>query len=362
MFFLPLPMNKTLETLDKVADNKQCPLPSPELYIMVTGKPSKEKVVWRTMVNVDAVKAAIKKLKDTNWLYQKVDEDSVDDVARQVIETVDTTTSTMLAKATKEDVSEFQSYTICTLNEKLSTTSDIEQYKLLSVKEDPLENRQRFLDVLCFPVLFPSGRFGEFHPRTVKISSSEYAKSRLLNKDSRFQKDPQYVFFLLWQKEMRELSAGVYNLLKYTHQQTVPVQVFLYKLSKSDQDVEANLSTIFQFVPGSKQYWFLRSTEFQCMLHEWGTPTLFLTFSCSKYESSEIAVTCTKLMMFRGAIPLKNCAMKTLFSCLKSFPKVSCILQHCDFEGPGSWSCYTLLVQKGVPSMWDPSLSYCCVD
>ena len=235
---------------------------------MVTGKPSKEKVVWRTMVNVDAVKAAIKKLKDTNWLYQKVDEDSVDDVARQVIETVDTTTSTMLAKATKEDVSEFQSYTIRTLNEKLSTTSDIEQYKLLSVKEDPLENRQRFLDVLCFPVLFPSGRFGEFHPRTVKISSSEYAKSRLLNKDSRFRKDPQYIFFLLWQKEMRELSAGVYNLLKGTHQQAVPVGVFLDRLSKSDQDLEANLSTIFQSVRGSRQYWFLRSSELRCMLRE----------------------------------------------------------------------------------------------
>ena len=56
--------------------------------------------------------AAIKKLKGTYWLYQEVDEHSVNDVARQVIETVDTTTSTKLAKATKEDVSEFQSYII----------------------------------------------------------------------------------------------------------------------------------------------------------------------------------------------------------------------------------------------------------
>ena len=76
-----------------------------------------------------------------------MDEQSVDDVAKQVIETVGTTTSTMLVKATKEDISEFQSYTICTLSEKLSTTSDIEQYKLLGEKEDPLSNRQQFLDV-----------------------------------------------------------------------------------------------------------------------------------------------------------------------------------------------------------------------
>ena len=63
------------------------------------------------MVNVDAVKVAIRKLKDTNLLYQKVDEHRVDDVARQVIETIETIISTMLAKATKEDVSEFFSPT-----------------------------------------------------------------------------------------------------------------------------------------------------------------------------------------------------------------------------------------------------------
>ena len=141
---------------------------------------------------MSAVKAAIQKLREINWLYKDVDDTSINDVAKQVIETADSATSTMLVKASKEDVSSFQSYTIRTLNEKQSTVSDIEQYKLLSVKEDALDNRQRFLDVMCFPHLFPSGRFGEFHPREVKISSSEYAKSRLLNKDSQFRKDPQF--------------------------------------------------------------------------------------------------------------------------------------------------------------------------
>ena len=136
------------------------------------------------------------------------------------------------------------------------------------MKENPLGNRQQFLDVLCFPVLFPSGRFGEFHPRSVRISSSDYGKSWLLNKDLQFWKDPQYVFFLLWQKEMRELSVGVYNLLKGTRQRAMPVQVFLDKLSKFDQDVEANLSTVFQSMRGSKQYWLLRSSELRCMLRE----------------------------------------------------------------------------------------------
>ena len=220
MFFLPLLLKKTLETLGNVKTVNQesnsllqktdqdphVPLPDPELYIMVNGIPS-EKIIWCSIVDVSAVKTA-------SWLYKEVADTSINEVAQQVIETADSATSTMLVKASKKDVSSFQSYTVCSLNVKQSTVSDIEQYQLLSVKEDVLDNRQKFLDVMCFPHLFPSVRFGVFHPREVKISSSEYAKSRLLNKDSHFRKGSQYVFFLLWQKDLRQLSAGVYNLMK----------------------------------------------------------------------------------------------------------------------------------------------------
>ena len=337
MFFLPLPLKKTLETLGNVKSVNQesnslsqksdqdphVPLPDPELYIMVNGIPSEKKVIWRSIVDVSAVKTAIRKLREINWLYKEVADTSINEVAQQVIETADSATSTMLVKASKEDVSSFQSYTIRSLNVKQSTVSDIEQYKLFSVKEDALDNRQKFLDVMCFPHLFPSGRFGEFHPRELKISSSEYAKSRLLNKDSRFRKDPQYVFFLLWQKELRELSAGVYNLMKRTVHQRMSVQLFLDKVSHADESVEANVSTIFQSIRGTKQYWFLRSSELRCMLREWGTPTLFLTFSCAEYESPEIGSYLKKLIRYLTAIQLGNCAVKIPYQCLGSFLKSS---------------------------------------
>ena len=172
----------------------------------------------------------IQKLKEVNWLYKAVHEYSFDEVEKKVIEVVDSTTSSMLVKTTREDISGFQYYTIRTLNEKLSTSSDIEQFRLMNVTEKPLDNRQKYLDVMCFPVLYPSGRFGEHHDRAVRISSSEYVKSWLLSSDSHFRKDPEFVFYNLWQKEMRELAAGVYNLMKGTHQQRMPVQVFLNKV------------------------------------------------------------------------------------------------------------------------------------
>ena len=230
MFFLPLPLNKTLETLDQVKHCGDTALPDPKLYIIVNGRPTKGKVVWRSLVDVNRVKAAIQKLKESNWLYKEVDDDSVDEAAKKVIEVTNTTTSTMLEKASEDDIAGFQAFTIRNLDNKLSTASDTEQYKVLGVKEDPIDNRQQHLDALCFPALFPTGKFGEFHPREQKISHSEYIKSRLLNKDSRFRKDPQYVFYLLWQKELRELSSGVHNLLKCTRGQPMSVSSLLSRV------------------------------------------------------------------------------------------------------------------------------------
>ena len=60
------------------------------------------------------------------------------------------------------------------------------------------------------------------------------------------------------------------------------------RVLESDPDVEANLSTIFQQIRGTKQFWFLRSSNLKCMLRVYGSPTLFLTFSCAEYQSPDI--------------------------------------------------------------------------
>ena len=59
MFFLPLPLNKTLETLDQVKQSGDTALPDHELYIIVNGRPTKSKVVWLSLVDVNCIKTAI---------------------------------------------------------------------------------------------------------------------------------------------------------------------------------------------------------------------------------------------------------------------------------------------------------------
>ena len=133
MFFLPLPLDKTLETLDGVEGS----LANPELYIIVNRKPTKGNVVWRSLVDVNQVKVAISKPKQCNWLYKDISDESVDSAANA---------------------------------DKLSTKDDLEQYKMLSVQEEPLSSTQKHLDTMCFPVLFPdaSTALERCHYLTVK--------------------------------------------------------------------------------------------------------------------------------------------------------------------------------------------------
>ena len=71
----------------------------------------------------------MQKLTKINWLYKNVDDESVDELAKQVVEVINNTSSTMLEKATKEDIFGFQSYTIRNLDNKLSTNTKLKMSK-----------------------------------------------------------------------------------------------------------------------------------------------------------------------------------------------------------------------------------------
>jgi len=89
VFFLPLPLQNTLNRLDEAgfkaefsSDNTSVLL-DPELYIIVDSWPNKDKVVWQGLVDINNVRRAVEKLKDTNWLYSNVDEGNIDEAAKK---------------------------------------------------------------------------------------------------------------------------------------------------------------------------------------------------------------------------------------------------------------------------------------
>ena len=57
----------------------------------------------------------------------------------------------------------------------------------------------------------------------------------LINKDRHFKKDPQYIFYILWQEDLRKLSADVYNVLKSTRRAPMSVSTLLNRVASVPQ-------------------------------------------------------------------------------------------------------------------------------
>ena len=85
---------------------------------------------------MDQVKAAVQKLRSINWLYANNDS-SIDDASQSI---VSNNSSKMLVKASAEDVSSFQAYTIRRLDQKSSSLTNTKHYKLMNIK-DALSNK-----------------------------------------------------------------------------------------------------------------------------------------------------------------------------------------------------------------------------
>ena len=90
--FLPLPMQNSLDRLNEAgfraqfsSDDIMSTLPDPELYNIVDGRPTKDKVVWQGIGDVDNVRHAVDKLRDINWLYKTLDENSVDEATKKLL-------------------------------------------------------------------------------------------------------------------------------------------------------------------------------------------------------------------------------------------------------------------------------------
>ena len=101
-------------------------LPDPELYIIVDGRPTKDKVVWQSIVDVDNVRHAVEKLRETNWLYRTVDETSVDEATKKTIEVASIASNPILERASVDDIrlTPFVRWiSICRPAETLSTTN-----------------------------------------------------------------------------------------------------------------------------------------------------------------------------------------------------------------------------------------------
>ena len=62
---------------------------------------------------------------------------------------------------------------------------------------------------LSFPHLFPSGKFGFSMPRSQKVSMKKYFQTRILNNDTRFARNIEYIFHAQYRCEAKEIQDSL---------------------------------------------------------------------------------------------------------------------------------------------------------
>ena len=86
-------------------------------------------------------------------------------------------------------------------------------YQMKRVTAEPLPSRSQNIDLMCFPDLYPYGKYGQYHKRSRKLSDYNFIRSRLLSAYPQFRLNRQYLFFLLQDHTIRALNGGIYHLL-----------------------------------------------------------------------------------------------------------------------------------------------------
>ena len=101
-------------------------------------------------------------------------------------------------------------------------------------------------EIKSFPTLLPDGKFGLDHKRTIKLTKQQYFNQRLLNRDDRFAKNPDYLFSAMSMVEADRLRANA-NLTGMKGKR---------KVGPGGTWVQVDdPCSVFEKIPGTHKYW-----------------------------------------------------------------------------------------------------------
>lgn len=146
----------------------------------------------------------------------------------------------------------------------------------------------------CFPTLFPNGKntFNE-KDRKYKITFAQYARSRLFSTDSRYARNPPYIFYLQYVKEFREVLQSAKISLRKTSPTNSKGQQYTAGMLTDAQNIRNFISNnegykFMKSVRGTAAYWEKQTKHLFAMVAQRGIPTWFNSFSAADQRWTEI--------------------------------------------------------------------------
>ena len=146
--------------------------------------------------------------------------------------------------------------------------------------------RDKRCEALSFPNHFPDGRNTLTEERPVKLLPSKYFQARLMNVDTRFASDPQYIFFAHYITELNFISSNISIALRKGKRNTKDGRRITAHTLSQRQGIDhvTKEDTGFRHFPtlkGSPDYWRKTQHDLFAMIRQLGIPTFFCSFSCN---------------------------------------------------------------------------------
>ena len=141
-----------------------------------------------------------------------------------------------------------------------------------------------------FPTLFPLGRNTFDEPRHSRITLARYFNNRLMNKDNRFARDSDYIFYSQYVSELNQVLDKTQISLRKSRSNEKEANIqntdTLRKLLHSDEAYR-----FMQPIRGTPAYWENAQKDLFAMLRQLGIPTWFCSFSAAEFRWKDIVST-----------------------------------------------------------------------
>ncbi|XP_066911767.1 uncharacterized protein [Clytia hemisphaerica] len=153
------------------------------------------------------------------------------------------------------------------------------------------------VEVLAFPDLFPTGKFGLSEYRDVKLTHTKYFNQRLLNYTQRFASDSDYLFFANFVSQQTNLHNQMNVAMREVSGRNISAGMLSSNFKENVKNFVVNevAYTFMNSVKVSAAYWKNMLSDVLAMVKQLEIPSFFMTLSCADLRWNELPYIISRL-------------------------------------------------------------------